>query len=230
MHRQLGGRRQVDDQRRHLRAQEVVRARRAERRERAASRPAPGSRARRPVVVVADHRRVGGGDAAQDRCKLRRRGRARGLGAAAAGRRRLGPNGSGRPCSEMNASARRMTSRLRRSHSSLGPPHVVRPWPPSTQPIACGCAACSSDMSRPSWKPGRRQSTHSTSSPKHCCVSSGPSTAVARAMIASGCRWSTCWQPTSACIAVSMLGAAPPRPNRQWSNSATISSSCSTPR
>ncbi len=60
-----------------------------------------------------------------------------------------------------------------------------------------------------------RHGTQTTRSPKHSLVSASPSAAVARAMPASGCRWSTCGASTSACIAVSMLGAAPPRPCRQ---------------
>ena len=42
-----------------------------------------------------------------------------------------------------------------------------------------------------------------------------PSAAVASAMPASGCRWSTCGASTRACIAVSIEGAAPPLPCRQ---------------
>ena len=40
------------------------------------------------------------------------------------------------------------------------------PWPPRMAPIASGCARRISAMSRPSWKPGRRQSTQATRSPK----------------------------------------------------------------
>ena len=65
-------------------------------------------------------------------------------------------------------------------------------------------AGSRADASRPR-APRRRSSA---------CVSSGPSTAVAKAMIESGCRWSTWASSTRACMAVSMLGAAPPRPKQ----------------
>ena len=72
------------------------------------------------VVEVAHHRRVGGGDAAQDR---RQRGGALGAARAAAGARSpatAAPNGSGRPCSAMNASRAADDRRgCWRSHSSL---------------------------------------------------------------------------------------------------------------
>ncbi len=84
-------------------------------------------------------------------------------------------------------------------------------------------------MSRPSWKPGRRHGTHRTRWPKQARVRSSPSTEVARAMPASGCRWSTWARLTRACIGVSIEGAAPPLPCRQKSNAATMSSSWSGP-
>ncbi len=68
--RQLGRGRQVDDQRRHLGPQEVVGAGRAERREARHLGPRQEVQHDVLVVVVAHHRRVGGGDAAQDRCQL----------------------------------------------------------------------------------------------------------------------------------------------------------------
>ena len=43
-------------------------------------------------------------------------------------------------------------------------------------------------MSKPSWKPGLRQSTQAISSPKHSLVRAGPSIEVANAIIESGCR------------------------------------------
>jgi len=55
-------------------------------------------------------------------------------------------------------------------------------------PIASGCRRWSSAMSRPSWKPGRRQSTHATRSPKQRSVRARPSAAVASAMPESGWR------------------------------------------
>ena len=122
-----------------------------------------------------------------------------------------------------------MISRLLASDSSLVAPQAVIPWPPRMQPIACGFFSAIAAMSRPSWKPGRRHGTQTTRSPKHSRVSASPSAAVARAMPESGCRWSTCGWVTSPCIAVSMDGAAPPRPCRQKSKAATISSSRSTP-
>ena len=115
------------------------------------------------------------------------------------------------------------------SDSALVSPHAVMPWPPRMQPTACGLSALIAAMSRPSWKPGRRHGTQTTWSPKISLVSASPSAAVAMAMPESGCRWSTCAASTRPCIAVSMDGAAPPLPNRQKSNAATISSSRSTP-
>src|SRR5436853_555967 len=50
-----------------------------------------------------------------------------------------------------------MISRERCSHSSLLAPHAVMPWPPSITPIAFGLSLAALAMSRPSWKPGRRQ-------------------------------------------------------------------------
>lgn len=84
------------------------------------------------------------------------------------------------------------------------------PVPPSTHPMACGLAALTAAMSSPSWNPGRRHGTHTTVSPKHSKVSFSPSAAHASAMPESGCRWSTWAASTSPCIAVSMEGAAPP--------------------
>ena len=103
-----------------------------------------------------------------------------------------GPNGSARPRSARNASAVRMISSEFASHSSLVAPQAVMPWPPRMHPIASGWSRCTAAMSSPSWKPGRRHGTHTTRSPKHSLVSASPSAAVARAMPASGCRWSTC--------------------------------------
>ncbi|CAO0832074.1 hypothetical protein SMICM17S_11504 [Streptomyces microflavus] len=140
-----------------------------------------------------------------------------------------GPNGSAFPCSARNVSAVRMMRSALASHSSEVSPQAVMPWPPRTQPIACGVASLTAAMSRPSWKPGRRQGTQATVSPKQSAVSFSPSAAQASEMPESGCRWSTCGASTSPCMAVSMEGAAPPLPCRQWSNAATISSSRSTP-
>jgi hypothetical protein len=97
------------------------------------------------------------------------------------------------------------------------------------QPIACGFAAWIAAMSRPSWKPGP--------APRH------PHDAVAEALLgerlavrggrqrdaAVGVQVVDVRRLDQPCIAVSMLGAAPPRPCRQKSNAATISSSRSTP-
>ena len=74
------------------------------------------------------------------------------------------------------------------SDSSDVSPHAVMPWPPRTQPIACGLSALILAMSKPSWKPGRRHGTQTTRSPKILAVSSSPSTAVATAIPESGCR------------------------------------------
>ena len=101
------------------------------------------------------------------------------------------------------------------SASSLVSPQAVMPWPPSTVPTACGLAALMAAMSRPSWKPGRRQGTQTTRSPKISFVSCSPSFAVAIAMPLSGWRWSTWGASTSPCMAVSIDGAAPPLPWRQ---------------
>ena len=64
--------------------------------------------------------------------------------------------------------------------------------------MASGRSRWIAAMSRPSWKPGRRHGTQATRSPKHCRVSASPSAAVARAMPASGWRWSTCAGSTQA--------------------------------
>jgi hypothetical protein len=100
-------------------------------------------------------------------------------------------------------------------HCSLVSPHAVIPWPPRTHPIDPGLARFNAATSRPSWKPGRRHGIQPTRAPKILRVSSSPSTAVARAIPESGCRWSTWDASTNPCIAVSMLGAAPPLPCRQ---------------
>ena len=112
----------------------------------------------------------------------------------------------------MYAAAVSMIQSELRSDSSEVSPHAVMPWPPRMQPIAWGCCALISAMSRPSWKPGRRHGTHTTLSPKIFAVSSSPSAAVAIAMPESGCRWSTCAASTRPCMAVSIEGAAPPLP------------------
>ena len=143
-------------------------------------------------------------------------------GASAAARARRSPSGSGSkpattapngsvpPRRSRNAWAVRMISNELASHSSLVDPQAVIPCPPNITPIAVGCAFQIAAMSMPSWNPGRRHGTHTTRSPKHSLVSASPSTAVARAMPASGWRWSTWAAPTRACIAVSIEGAAPP--------------------
>ena len=77
------------------------------------------------------------------------------------------------------------------SDSSDESPHAVMPWPPRTQPMACGFSDLILAMSSPSWKPGRRQGTQTTLSSKISLVSASPSAAVAMAMPESGCRWST---------------------------------------
>ena len=92
----------------------------------------------------------------------------------------------------MNRSAPRTISSERASHASEVSPQAVIPWPPRMAPIASGCRRWSSAMSRPSWNPGRRQSTHATRSPKQRSVRARPSAAVASAMPESGWRWSTC--------------------------------------
>ena len=58
------------------------------------------------------------------------------------------------------------------SASSLVPPQAVMPCPPRMHPRAWGFLALISAMSRPSWKPGRRQGTQTTWSPKMVVVSS----------------------------------------------------------
>src|SRR3954463_12747 len=78
-----------------------------------------------------------------------------------------------------------MSSELR-SHSSLVAPQAVMPCPPRITPMACGLASLIAAMSRPSWKPGRRQGTHSTRSPKISLVSASPSAAAANAMAGAG--------------------------------------------
>jgi hypothetical protein len=105
-----------------------------------------------------------------------------------------------------------MIHRLFASTSSLVSPHAVIPWPPRIVPIASGFASFTAAMSWPSCQPGRRHGTHSTRPPKASAVSRSPSAAVAIAMPASGCRWSTCAASTSPCMAVSIDGAAPPFP------------------
>ena len=100
------------------------------------------------------------------------------------------------------------------SASSDVSPQAVMPCPPRIVPIACGFCFLISAMSSPSWKPGRRQGTHTTLSPKMVEVSASPSAAVAIAMPESGWRWSTWAASTRPCIAVSIEGAAPPLPCR----------------
>ena len=129
----------------------------------------------------------------------------------------------------MNFCAVAMISSERASHSSLVSPQAVMPCPPRMTPMASGWSRLIAAMSRPSWNPGRRHGTQATRSPKHSAVRASPSAAVANAMPASGCRWSTCADSTRPCMAVSIDGAAPPLPNAQKSNAATISSSRSTP-
>ena len=126
-----------------------------------------------------------------------------------------GPNGSGRECSAMYAAAVSMIHVDARSASSVVSPHAVMPWPPRMHPTAAGLAVLIAAMSRPSWNPGRRHGTQTTFSPKISVVSFSPSAAVAIAIPESGCRWSTWPASTRPCIAVSMDGAAPPRPCRQ---------------
>jgi hypothetical protein len=129
----------------------------------------------------------------------------------------------------MNCSAAPMMSSEFRSASPELAPQAVMPCPPRITPIASGRSRWIAAMSSPSWNPGLRHAVHATRSPNACRVSASPSAAVANAIPASGWRWSTWAASTRPCIAVSIDGAAPPRPNRQWSNAATISSSCSTP-
>ena len=126
-----------------------------------------------------------------------------------------GPKGSAFACSAMYAAAVSMIQSEFFSDSSEVSPHAVMPWPPRMQPTACGLASLIAAMSRPSWKPGRRQGTQTTWSPKISLVSASPSAAVAMAMPESGCRWSTCAESTRPCMAVSIDGAAPPLPCRQ---------------
>ena len=90
------------------------------------------------------------------------------------------PNGCGVPRSSMNCCAHPMISSERASHSSLVSPQAVMPCPPRITPIASGFAALIAAMSRPSWKPGRRQGTQATRPPKHSAVSFSPSAAVAK--------------------------------------------------
>ena len=115
----------------------------------------------------------------------------------------------------MYAAAVSMIQREFFSASALVAPHAVMPWPPRMQPTASGFFFFSAAMSSPSWNPGRRHGTQSTRPPNAFAVSFAPSLAVANAMPESGCRWSTCAASTSACMAVSIDGAAPPVPCRQ---------------
>ena len=123
------------------------------------------------VGVVPDLRAVGRGQAADDRGQRGRPLRAVRPAANGANSASGAPNGSGRPRSAMNCSAVRMISSELASHSAEVAPQAVMPCPPSTQPIACGLAAAMAAMSNPSWKPGRRQGTQTTRSPKHSAVS-----------------------------------------------------------
>ncbi len=115
----------------------------------------------------------------------------------------------------MNRSAVSMISSELASHASEVSPQAVMPWPPRMQPMAPGFASRMAAMSSPSWNPGRRHGTQATRSPNASRVSASPSAAVASAIPESGCRWSTCGASTRPCIAVSIDGAAPPRPWRQ---------------
>ncbi len=98
------------------------------------------------------------------------------------------PNGCERPLAAMYFSAVSMISSEWASASSDVSPQAVIPCPPKMQPIACGLFFLISEMSRPSWKPGRRQGTHTTRSPKIFWVSTSPSAEVAIAMPESGWR------------------------------------------
>ena len=109
-------------------------------------------------------------------------------------------------------------------------PSAVTPWPPRMQPMACGFFSAIAAMSRPSWKPGP-----APRHPDHAVAEAlaGQLLAVgrggerdARSRGAGGRRAAASTRP---CIAVSIDGAAPPRPCRQKSKAATISSSRSTP-
>ena len=98
------------------------------------------------------------------------------------------PNGSFFPFAAKNFSAFSIASIERFSHSADDSAHVVKPCPPRIAPLAFGFSFASFAISRPSWNPGRRQSTQRISSPKHSLVSAGPSAAVASAMMESGCK------------------------------------------
>ena len=98
------------------------------------------------------------------------------------------PNGSFLPFVAKNFSAFSIASMERFSHSAEVCAHVVNPCPPRITPFAAGFSLAIFAISRPSWKPGRRQSTQRISSPKHSLVSAGPSAAVARAIMESGCK------------------------------------------
>ncbi len=88
----------------------------------------------------------------------------------------------------MKSAAVSMIQSELRSDSADVVPQAVMPWPPRTHPTACGFSLLILAMSRPSWKPGRRQGTQTTLSPKISLVSASPSAAVATAIPESGCR------------------------------------------
>ena len=74
-------------------------------------------------------------------------------------------------------------------------------------------------------KPGRSHGTQAAVSPYTCFISFGPSFDVHRAMIASGCMWSTCAWSMKAWINASIDGRFAFRSTRQWARYSTISSS-----
>ena len=121
-----------------------------------------------------------------------------------------------RPRSAMNRSAVPMISSELASHAS-------RRLAPRGDPVAAEDAADRRRVGlagspRCRGRAGTRAAasgTQATRSPNASRVSASPSAAVASAIPESGWRWSTWAASTRPCIAVSIDGAAPPRPWRQ---------------
>ena len=84
-----------------------------------------------------------------------------------------------------------MISSERASHSSTRPAPGGDAVAAEDNPDGRGCSRLIAAMSRPSWKPGAAPRYPGDPIAEASSVSASPSAAVASAMPASGCRWST---------------------------------------
>ncbi len=152
-------RRQVEQHRLDLGAQEVVGAARAERREPRAVRRGEELEHARVVGEVPDHRAVVRRDARGSSGRAPPPSPGARPASARRSSRPRGRTGSSSRASSMYACAVSMIQREFFSASALVAPHAVMPWPPRMHPIASGFFSLIAAMSRPSWKPGRRHGT-----------------------------------------------------------------------